>query len=295
MRRRAVIAGLAAGAIVPPTRGQASKSLIAILSPVPEAAIPDRWRAFWNGMRALGRQHEDFSIEARSSDAHPERLPGLAAELARLNPRIIISEGSEASVAAKRSTATIPIVFPISSDPIGAGLVESLARPGGNATGLSLASPDMAGKQQDTLCRRRRSWRRWAICLDDVYTYCEIRCRYMEIKIQKNKEDSSIWKTTPNQNPKGLPSRVTTRPSNKEALSALAQKNGSNSFSRPRDSARTSRQMTNAAKTATTMSFSVDGIAVTPVSRPNSCGFKPIACPLASDQQNRLSLALCEV
>jgi hypothetical protein len=100
MRRRAVIAGLAAGAIVPPTRGQASKSLIAILSPVPEAAIPDRWRAFWNGMRALGRQHEDFSIEARSSDAHPERLPGLAAELARLNPRIIISEGSEASVAA---------------------------------------------------------------------------------------------------------------------------------------------------------------------------------------------------
>ena len=85
-------------------------------------------------------------VENRWADGHPDRLSGLAAELVRLDPRIIVCYGSEATRAAKQATASIPVIMAVSADPIGAGLAASLARPGGNVTGLSMAQPDMAGK-----------------------------------------------------------------------------------------------------------------------------------------------------
>jgi len=97
-------------------------------------------------MQALGYSRDHFVVENRWADGHPDRLSALAAELARLDPQIIVCYGSEATLAAKQATASIPVVMAISADPIGAGLAASLARPGGNVTGLSMAQPDMAGK-----------------------------------------------------------------------------------------------------------------------------------------------------
>lgn len=102
-------------------------------------------------MRGLGYSRDAFEIESRWAEGHPERLPGLAAELVQLKPHVIVCFGSEAGVAAKRATSAIPIVLAVSSDPIAAGLVASLGRPGGNVTGLSLAAPDLAGKHVELL------------------------------------------------------------------------------------------------------------------------------------------------
>lgn len=152
MRRRQFIVGMAAAVTAMPARAQPPKTLLAILSNVPETTVrAGLWQAFWDGMRALGRAREDFSIETRSADGHPDRLPDLAGELVHLAPRIILTDGSEATVAAKQATTAIPIVFPVSSDPVGAGLVASIAHPGANVTGLSLASPDIAGKDVELL------------------------------------------------------------------------------------------------------------------------------------------------
>jgi putative ABC transport system substrate-binding protein len=97
-------------------------------------------------MQALGRSRDDFVVENRWADGHPDQLSGLAAELVRLDPQLIVCYGSEATLAAKQATTSVPVVMAISADPIGAGLAASLARPGGNVTGLSMQQPDMAGK-----------------------------------------------------------------------------------------------------------------------------------------------------
>jgi len=76
----------------------------------------------------------------------PERLPELAAELVRLNVNVIVAPATAPALAAKRATATIPIVF-VALDPLAAGLVPSLARPGGNLTGLSAVSPEVSAKR----------------------------------------------------------------------------------------------------------------------------------------------------
>jgi putative ABC transport system substrate-binding protein len=79
------------------------------------------------------------------------QLPELAAELARLNVDVIMAAGTRAPLAAKRATSTIPIVMATAGDPLGSGLVTSLARPGGNVTGLSLMAPDLGGKRLELL------------------------------------------------------------------------------------------------------------------------------------------------
>jgi len=151
MRRREFITGVALAAAATGAWAQASKPLLATLAPTSATSSPALWAAFWDGIQVLGHTRGDFAIEARWAEGNPEHLPDLAAELARLNPRIILCAGSEAGLAAKQATATIPIVLAVSSDPVGAGLVASLARPGGNVTGLSLASPDLAGKHVELL------------------------------------------------------------------------------------------------------------------------------------------------
>src|SRR5205823_12747439 len=80
-----------------------------------------------------------------------ERMPALAAELVRLKPDIIVARSSPSVIAAKNATATIPIVMPVSSDPVGDGIVTSLAHPGGNVTGLSLMAPELEAKRLQLL------------------------------------------------------------------------------------------------------------------------------------------------
>jgi putative ABC transport system substrate-binding protein len=86
-------------------------------------------------------------IEYRYAETRLDRLPELAAELARLNVDVIVAAGTLAPLAAKHATATIPIVMTSAGDPLGSGLIASLAQPGGNVTGLSLMVPDLGGKR----------------------------------------------------------------------------------------------------------------------------------------------------
>jgi len=89
--------------------------------------------------------------EARYAEDRLDRLPELIAELLHLDVDVIVAEGTLAPLAAKRATATIPIVMTTAGDPLGTGLVASLARPGGNVTGLSLMAPELAGKRLELL------------------------------------------------------------------------------------------------------------------------------------------------
>jgi putative ABC transport system substrate-binding protein len=90
---------------------------------------------------------ENLTFEGRHADNNLDRLPGLAAELVARQVDVIVAVGTLAPLAAKRATATIPIVMAAAGDPVGSGLVASLARPGGNVTGTSLMAPDLGGKR----------------------------------------------------------------------------------------------------------------------------------------------------
>ena len=94
---------------------------------------------------------ENITFERRYADDRLDHLPELAAELVRLNVDVIVAVGTLAPLAAKRATTTIPIVLVSAGDPLGSGLVTSLARPGGNITGLSLMAPDLGGKRLELL------------------------------------------------------------------------------------------------------------------------------------------------
>ncbi len=107
--------------------------------------------AFLEGMRELGySEGPDFAIDWRWAEGQEARLPALAQELASRPVGVIVAVGP-AIPAAKAATATLPIVFPAHSDPVGSGLVATLARPGGNLTGLSAFNPQIAGKRLELL------------------------------------------------------------------------------------------------------------------------------------------------
>jgi putative tryptophan/tyrosine transport system substrate-binding protein len=108
--------------------------------------------AFLEGMRALGYvEGQHFVLEYRAAAGQHERFPALAAELVQLKPDVIVTQGTPAALAAKDATTTIPIVMVGVGDPVESGLVASLARPGGNVTGLSLLAPELVGKQLELL------------------------------------------------------------------------------------------------------------------------------------------------
>jgi putative ABC transport system substrate-binding protein len=109
---------------------------IGILRP---SRIPHFEEAFRQGLRDLGYvEGQNIVIEHRYADGKPDRYPELAADLVRLRVDVLLAGGYAAIMAAKRATSTIPIVMAVTADPVGAGFVASLARPGGNITGLSL-------------------------------------------------------------------------------------------------------------------------------------------------------------
>jgi putative tryptophan/tyrosine transport system substrate-binding protein len=107
--------------------------------------------AFLRGMRELGHDHgEDFVTEPRGSGGKPELFPALASELVGLRPDVIVAAG-QALPALKQATSTLPIVMTAANDPVGQGYVRSLARPGGNMTGMSLQAIDTTGKRLELL------------------------------------------------------------------------------------------------------------------------------------------------
>jgi putative ABC transport system substrate-binding protein len=136
------------------TRAQQSRKVprIGVLLPGTAASFALRTKAFLEGLRDLGYvEGQTIAIEWKWGQDRAEGLPELAAELVGRNVDVIVTGGTPAAKALKSATGTIPIVMAIIGDPVAAGLVESLARPGGNATGFSIVAPDLSGKRLELL------------------------------------------------------------------------------------------------------------------------------------------------
>ena len=151
--RASLAAALALGLLAAPPTAPAQQAppkvaRIGLLGDVPSFL----YDAFRQGLQELGYvEGQNIVIEHRFPEFRYERLPGLAAELVRLNVDVIVAASPPATEAAKLATRTIPIVFTVSGDPVAEGFVASLARPAGNLTGLATIGPELVGPQLQML------------------------------------------------------------------------------------------------------------------------------------------------
>jgi putative tryptophan/tyrosine transport system substrate-binding protein len=132
------------------------------------ATAQSKWTAaLVQRLRELGWiEGENVAIEYRWAEGRTDRLPALADELVRLKVDVIVTHNTPPTLAARRATAVIPVVFATAGDAVGSGIVASLARPGGNVTGLSSMQPDTAGKRVELLRELIPGLRRVAALLD---------------------------------------------------------------------------------------------------------------------------------
>jgi putative ABC transport system substrate-binding protein len=153
LRRRDFIAGLAAAAAVAPFGARAQHApLVGFINAGSAASAKDQYDSFHKGMTALGYlDGRNVRYASRFAEGQLDRLPELAEELVRLSPAVIVSAPLPANIAVKKATGTIPIVMASGADPVRFGLVESLARPGGNVTGLTNFAEELAPKQLDLM------------------------------------------------------------------------------------------------------------------------------------------------
>ncbi|HKD42921.1 MAG TPA: ABC transporter substrate-binding protein [Myxococcaceae bacterium] len=156
MDRRAFIAMVGGCVLTAPLVAEAQRAGKSVTvgylgnsSPSLEANLVD---AFRDGLRQLGYvEGRNLIIEFRWADGQQERYATVAQELVRLKPDIILTAGTQGTVAAKQATQSIPIVTAVVGEPVAAGLVSSLAKPGGNVTGLSTLAPEVEGKRLELL------------------------------------------------------------------------------------------------------------------------------------------------
>jgi len=156
LRTIGLISTLVLGLLVAPLPTEAQKAgkvpRVGYLSAASRSALTARTEAFRQGLRELGYvEGKNIVIEYRYAEGKLDRMSGLAAELVRLKVDIIVATGTTPSRAAMQATTTIPIVTTVSRDPVGIGLVASLARPGGSITGLTSVTPDLEGKRLELL------------------------------------------------------------------------------------------------------------------------------------------------
>jgi len=156
MDRRSFVS-TAAGALLVravPANAQPAKKVprIGVLHPGTPASAPQSVEAFRQGLREHGYEEgKNIVVERRYTESRPERVAEVAAEFVRLKVDVIVTSLDVATAAVKQQTQTIPIVMAISIDPVATGFVSSLARPGGNVTGLSTMSPELAAKRLELL------------------------------------------------------------------------------------------------------------------------------------------------
>jgi putative tryptophan/tyrosine transport system substrate-binding protein len=152
MRSILVALALLACAVIAEAQQTNKSARIGFLATVSPAVLASRIDAFRQGLRELGYiEGKNIVIEWRFAEGKADRLPGLAAELVRLKVDVIVTAAPPPTRAAKHATSIIPIVMAFDDDPVGSGFVASLARPGGNITGLSTQAPDIGGKQLELL------------------------------------------------------------------------------------------------------------------------------------------------
>ncbi len=154
MRRRDVIGLLGSAAVAWPLtiRAQQRTPVIGLMGATTAAAQSHLTAAFLQRLRELGwTEGRDVRVEYRWAEGRAERFAELAAEFVRLKVDLILTHNTPPTLAAKRATSVIPIVFATAGDPVGTSIVASLARPGGNVTGLSGQAPDTASKRVELL------------------------------------------------------------------------------------------------------------------------------------------------
>src|SRR5438045_378631 len=157
MRRRELIAAVAVSSVLSAASSRfaevrAASAIIGLLSPFSREETEPWNQAFRDGLRALGwTEGADARLEYRDADGRLERLPDLVAELINLKPDVLVVTVTPDALAAAKATRTIPIVMASTGDPVGTGLVASLARPGGNVTGLTQIATDLAVKRLELL------------------------------------------------------------------------------------------------------------------------------------------------
>src|SRR6266403_3745875 len=156
MRRRQFITLLGSAAVAWPLAAHAQQGakrpIVGFLGDSTPLAESDRAAAFARRLHDLGWiEGRTIAIEYRWADGRSDRLAEIAVEFARLKVDIIVTGGTPAVMAAKQAAPVVPIVFAAVGDPVGVGFVASLARPGGNVTGLSALTADLAGKRLELL------------------------------------------------------------------------------------------------------------------------------------------------
>jgi putative ABC transport system substrate-binding protein len=155
MKRRdfiTLLGGAAAWPLAARAQQAGKRYMVGILSAGGSSVQAALNAAFSDGLREWGWvEGKNVVFENRNAENQLERLPELAADLIRLKVDVIVAAGTLAPLAAKQATATIPIVMTTAGDPLGSGLVASLARPGGNVTGMSLMVPDLGAKRLELL------------------------------------------------------------------------------------------------------------------------------------------------
>ncbi|HEY2246937.1 MAG TPA: ABC transporter substrate-binding protein [Bradyrhizobium sp.] len=186
MQRREFMALLGGATVLLPLAARAQRRVkIGILDTGLGAAfsVP-----FMRKLEQLGYvEGKNVVIERRSAEGKPELLNSLAEELVRAQVDVIVTAGTPAGFAAKKATSTIPIVLGANSDPVGVGLVASLAHPGGNATGNSLMAPDLSAKRLDILHTLAPGLSRFAILWDSSNPGMAARVRETRIAADQSR------------------------------------------------------------------------------------------------------------
>ncbi|MBI2752038.1 MAG: ABC transporter substrate-binding protein, partial [Betaproteobacteria bacterium] len=168
MKRRTFL--LAAGALIAPVAQAQPRSKVPRVGYVfsfVRSQGEHLWQACREGLRELGYvEGRNIVLEPRWANGRHEHLPELVAELVRLKVDVIVAAATPASLAAKAGAGSIPVVMVAVADPSRIGLVASLARPGGNMTGLSLLTPELSGKRLELLVEVLRQLQRVAILIN---------------------------------------------------------------------------------------------------------------------------------
>jgi putative ABC transport system substrate-binding protein len=170
MRRRefiTLLSGATAWPLVARAQQQSKVARVGYLISLTEAEGRHLWEACRRGLRELGYiEGQNIIVELRWAEGHYDQLPAFLAELERLSVDVMVVAATPGNVAAKARTSTIPVVFVAVADPVRAGLIAGLARPGGRFTGLSLLTPELSGKRLELLAEVARNLSRVAVLLN---------------------------------------------------------------------------------------------------------------------------------
>src|SRR3954451_3111266 len=180
MRRREFIALLGSSIVLPSAHAQQVRT-IGLLGSGSDAAQQQWTAAFLRRMRELGwEEGGNLKIVYRWAEGRNERFGEIADELVKLKVDLILTHNTVPTLAVKQATSSIPIVFATAGDPVGSGIVASLARPGGNMTGLSGQAPDTAGKRIELLRELTPGLQRLGLLTESGNPYAALDAREVQ-------------------------------------------------------------------------------------------------------------------